>query len=401
MRHGYTFVFAFALVGASCAAPTPPGIAQTPIASASGSSAGGTAPAVARSPSPPPTPTPEPKVPTIRDEIVQSGLSLPWDVAFLPDGRMLVSERVGNLLLFESGEPNARRVANLAVPGVRAQGESGLMGIAVDPKFAANGFLYVCASRTDQGQWLNQILRMKLEASALTLDGYVVREGMRAAAIHDGCRLAFGPDGRLWATMGEAGMRPLGQSVTTLNGKILRVNPDGSIPDDNPILPGASARTAAYSFGHRNPQGLSFQPVSGRAFAVEHGEDSHDEINVIRAGGNYGWPLQAGPGGGPRGFVDPLWSSGPAGTLATSGAAFVSGAQWGLWSGSLFVATLKEADLRRFTIDGEAAVQREVLLDRKYGRLRSPVLAPNGALYVTTSNGSGDRIIRLVASQTP
>jgi len=119
-------------------------------------------------------------VPTIRDEIVQSGLSLPWDVAFLPDGRMLVSERVGNLLLFESGELNARRVGNLAVPSVRAQGESGLMGIAVDPKFAANGFLYVCASRTDQGQWLNQILRMKLEANALTLDGYVVREGMRA-----------------------------------------------------------------------------------------------------------------------------------------------------------------------------------------------------------------------------
>ena len=349
----------------------------------------------------PPTPTPTPKVPTIRDELVQGGLSIPWDVAFLPDGKMLVTERIGNLLLFESGEPNSRRVANLAVPNVRAQGESGLMGIAVDPKFATNGFVYVCASRTDQGQWLNQILRMKLEANTLTLDGYVVREGMRAAAIHDGCRLAFGPDGKLWATIGEAGMRPLAQNVGSLNGKVLRVNTDGSIPDDNPILPGASARTAAYSFGHRNPQGLSFQPGSGRALAVEHGEDSHDEINVIRAGGNYGWPLQAGPGGGPRGFVDPLWSSGPAGTLATSGAAFVAGAQWGLWSGSLFVATLKEADLRRFTIEGEAAVQREVLLDRKYGRLRSPVLAANGALYVTTSNGSGDRIIRLVASQAP
>jgi len=188
---------------------------------------------VARSPSPPPTPTPEPKVPAIRDEIVQSGLSLPWDVAFLFDGRMLVSERVGNLLLFESGEPNARRVANLAVPSVRAQGESGLMGIAVDPKFAANGFVYVCASRTDQGQWLNQILRMKLEANTLTLDGYVVREGMRAAAIHDGCRLAFGPDGKLWATMGEAGMRPLAPNVSVLNGKVLRVNTDGTIPDEN------------------------------------------------------------------------------------------------------------------------------------------------------------------------
>ena len=345
-------------------------------------------------------------MPTIRDEVVQSGLSLPWDVAFLPDGRMLVTERVGNLLVFESAEPNARRVANLAVPGIRAQGESGLMGIAVDPAFASNRFVYVCASRTDQGQWLNQILRFRLEANTLTLDGFVIRDGMRAATIHDGCRLVFGPDGKLWATMGESGQPRLAQDPNSLNGKVLRVNTDGSIPDDNPILPGASRRTAAYSFGHRNPQGLAFEPGTGRVFAVEHGEDNHDEINLIRAGANYGWPLQAGPGGAARGFVDPVWSSGPAGTLATSGGTFMSGPQWGLWSGSLFVAQLKEADLRRFTIDGDAAsaggvvaTHREVFLDRKYGRLRSPVLAPNGALYVTTSNGAGDRVIRVVASQ--
>lgn len=312
---------------------------------------------------------------------------------------MLVSERVGNLLLFESGEPNARRVATLTVPGIRSQEEAGLMGIAVDPKFASNGFVYACASRTDQGQWLNQILRFRLEGTVLSFDGYVIRDSMRANSFHDGCRLAFGPDAKLWATMGEAGMRPLAQDVRSLNGKILRVNTDGTIPDDNPTLPGASTRTAAYSFGLRNPQGLAFQPGTGRPFAVDHGQDDHDEINQIQAGANYGWPLQVGPGGGPRGFVDPIWSSGPAGTLATSGAAFVEGQQWGLWSGSLFVATLKQSDLRRFTIDGGVATQREVLLDVKYGRLRSPVLGPNGALYVTTSNGSGDRVIRLVASQ--
>ena len=122
-------------------------------------------------------------------------------------------------------------------------------------------------------------------------------------------------------------------------------------------------------------------------------------INLIRPGGNYGWPAQRGPGGASRGFVDPIWSSGPAGTLATSGAAFVSGAPWGLWSGSLFVATLKEADLRRFTIDADVATQRAVFVDRKYGRLRSPVLGPNAALYVTTSNGAGDRTVRRTASQ--
>lgn len=338
-------------------------------------------------------------MPTLRDEVVQSGLSIPWDLAFLPDGRMLVTERVGNLLVFESGEPNAQRVANLAVAGVRAQGESGLMGIAVDPAFATNRFVYVCASRIDEGQWRNQILRFRFDANALTLDGFVIREGMRAAAIHAGCRLVFGPDGKLWATMGESGQRPLAQSTSTLNGKVLRVNTDGTIPDDNPVLPGASGRTAAYSYGHRNPQGLAFEPSTGRPFAVEHGEDDHDEINLIRPAANYGWPQQRGPGGAARGLVDPLWSSGPAGTLATSGAAFVSGQPWGLWTGSLFVATLKESDLRRFTIEGDVVTHREVFLDRRYGRLRSPVLGPNGALYVTTSNGAGDRIVRLTASQ--
>lgn len=381
---------------AACA----PAASPSPTPAAPGATPTGTGVAAASpAPAPSPSPTPVPKVPTIRDEIVQSGLSLPWDVAFLPDGRMIVTERVGNLLVFESGEPNARRVANLAVPGIRAQGESGLMGIAVDPAFASNRFIYVCASRTDQGQWLNQILRFRLEANTLTLDGFVIRDGMRAATIHDGCRLVFGPDGKLWATMGESGQSRLAQDPNSLNGKVLRVNADGSIPDDNPILPGAARRTAAYTFGHRNPQGLAFEPGTGRAFEIEHGDDDHDEINLLRPGANYGWPQQAGPGGGPRGFVDPLWSSGPAGTLATSGGTFVSGPQWGLWSGSLFVAQLKESDLRRFTIDGDVATHRDVFLDRKYGRLRSPVLAPNGALYVTTSNGAGDRVIRVVASQ--
>jgi len=338
-------------------------------------------------------------VPTIRDEIVQSGLSLPWDVAFLPDGRMLVSERAGNLLVFESGEPNARRLADLAVPGIRAQGESGLMGIAIDPAFASNRFVYVCASRTDQGQWLNQILRFRLEAAALTLDGFVIRDGMRAATIHDGCRLVFGPDGKLWATMGEAGQSSLAQDPNSLNGKVLRVNADGSIPDDNPVIAGSARRSAVYTWGNRNPQGLAFQPGTGRAYGIEHGANDHDEINLLRAGANYGWPEQRGAGGGSRGYVDPLWSSGPAGTIATSGGTFVSGPQWGLWSGSLFVAQLKESDLRRFTVDGDVATHREVFFARKYGRLRSPVLAPNGALYVTTSNGTGDRVIRVVASQ--
>jgi glucose/arabinose dehydrogenase len=222
---------------------------------------------------------------------------------------------------------------------------------------------------------------------------------MRAAVAHDGCTLRFGPDGKLWVSMGESTIARLAQDPNSLNGKILRVNADGSIPGDNPVMPGASGRTAVYTMGNRNSQGLAFQPGTDRIFEVEHGQDVHDEINLVAPGANYGWPTVEGPDPQRR-FTDPLWSSGSF-TIATSGATFVTGQSWGTWAGSLFVATLKEMDLRRFAVDGTRVTAAEVLLDRKYGRLRTPVLGPDGALYVTTSNGSGDRIIRITATQPP
>ncbi|MGH2378269.1 MAG: PQQ-dependent sugar dehydrogenase [Candidatus Limnocylindria bacterium] len=359
------------------------------------SSPGPSSPAPA---SPAATATPVPRDPLLADEVVQSGLEVPWDLAFAPDGRMFVTERPGRVVIFESGEPNAPRLGEMTVPDVRAVRESGLMGIALHPDFDANGLLYVCASRTVDGEWRNQVLSVRAEGNTLALEGVVIAEGMRANRIHDGCTVRFGPDGQLWVTMGEAGSGPLSQDPTVLNGKVLRLDPDGSIPDDNPVLPGAE-RSAVYTWGHRNPQGLAFEPGSGRAFLVEHGANTHDEINLLEAGANYGWPAAAGPD--PEGrFSDPLWSSGGS-TLATSGATFVTGEGWGTWSGSLLVATLKENDLRRFVVGGTTVTPAEVLLDGKYGRLRTPVLGPDGALYVTTSNGSGDRIIRVTATQPP
>jgi len=334
--------------------------------------------------------------PTLTDTVVQSGLSVPWDLAFAPDGRLFVTERMGTILMFESGKANAKQLGSMRVPDIHSMGEAGLMGIAIDTSFPTNGVLYVCASRMDGGEWLNQILRYKASADTMSFDGYVIRTGILAASIHDGCRLAFGPDGKLWATMGENGNGTLAQDPTTLNGKILRANADGTVPDDNPILPGATKRTYAYSMGHRNPQGLAFQPGTGAVFEVEHGATSNDEINILSPGKNYGWPEQEGVGGTARAFTDPIWTSGSV-TYATSGAAFVTGDRWGSWSGSLFVATLKEQDLRRFEVSGTKVVAKEVLYDQKYGRLRSIVLGPDGALYLTTSNGSGDRIVRVAA----
>jgi glucose/arabinose dehydrogenase len=332
--------------------------------------------------------------PELVDTVIQSGLSVPWDIAFAPDGRLFMTERMGSIVVFESAKPNAKRTAYLRVPDVHSMGEAGLMGIALDPSFAANGFVYVCASRMDAGEWRNQILRYKAAADSLTFDRYIVRPGAMAASIHDGCRLRFGPDGKLWATMGENGNGRLAQDPASLNGKVLRMEPDGGVPADNPILAGTSARTIAYSMGHRNPQSLAFQPGSSAIFEVEHGATTNDEINILVPGKNYGWPDQEGAGGAAKGFVDPIWTSGSV-TYATSGATFVTGDAWGAWSGSLFVATLKEQDLRRFAVTGTAVVAKEVLYDQKYGRLRSVVQGPDGALYVTTSNGSGDRIIRI------
>lgn len=336
--------------------------------------------------------------PVLSTAVVQPGLQHPWDVAFAPDGRMFVTERVGNLLVYASAAPGAPQLANNAVPGVRENGEGGLMSIELDPAFATNHYLYVCASRDDPpGVWRNQVLRYTVVGDALAFDRYVVRDGMAAASNHDGCRVRFGPDGKLWVTMGDAGNGNNAQDPNSLNGKVLRVNSDGTIPNDNPLIPGAVARSAVFTWGNRNPQGLAFEPGTGRVFEVEHGDSTHDEINILAAGANYGYPIYRGPVNRP-GYVDPAWSSGNV-TLATSGGAFLNGAQWGAWSGSFVVATLKEQDLRRFELFDASARQADILFDNAWGRLRTPRLAPDGSLYLTTDNGVGDMVIRVVATQ--
>jgi len=343
-------------------------------------------------------PLPVGAVPRLVATVVRSGLAIPWDLAFAPDGRMFVTERVGNILIYASAAPNATQLANVfPVPNINASGESGLMSIELDPSFATNNLLYLCVSVNDGGQWLNQVLRYRMNGNVPAFDGYVIRSGMRANSNHDGCRVRFGPDGKLWVTMGDAGDLANAQNPNVLNGKVLRVNTDGTIPADNPIMPGATARTAVYTMGNRNPQGLTFEPGTGRAIEVEHGDDTHDEINILRAGGNYGYPICRGPCGDPR-FVDPAWSSGSV-TLATSGADFARGVQWGAYDGSLFVATLKESDLRRFTLAGAVATQREIFFDGTFGRLRTARQGPDGSLYLTTSNGSADRVIRITPTQ--
>lgn len=350
-------------------------------------------------------PMPAAAAPTLRSRVVQNGLTIPWDVAFAPGGQMFVTERPGRVRVFASGGPDANLLNTTTIPNVRAKGEAGVMGIAVDHDFATNRFIYVCASRTVSGQWRNQVIKYHVRANwSLEFDRYIIRTGMVANTIHNGCAVEEGPDHKIWVSMGEAGHPNWAQDPSRRNGKILRVNRDGSVPADNPIWPGKSNPTIVYSIGHRNPQGITFEPGTGRMYAAEHGPEKDDEINWIRAGRNYGWPCvtgknhpyQACPGISAT-FTRPAWSSeGP--TLATSGCAFVKGSKWGFWSKNLFVSTLKQSDLRRYTRDDDNSTlhMRATLFNNTWGRLRAAVVGPHNNLFLTTSNGSNDKVIRVV-----
>ena len=352
-----------------------------------------------------------PFAPTLETSVIQSGLAIPWDLAFLPDGRMIVTERPGRIRFYAGPEPGAELLQTLEVADVRAEGEAGLMGVAVDTDFAANPFVYLCASLDADGEageapWHNAILRFTVGGDGVIDDeSTLFDEPMTAAIHHNGCAVEMDPERHLWFTMGDGNISAAeinpAQDPTRLNGKVLRINADGSIPDDNPALPGTDAPSAIWSMGHRNPQGLTIAP-DGTVYTVEHGNETDDELNRPIAGGNYGYacytdtdhpaPAQDGPAGSacadPDAYLPPLWISGSS-TIATSGIRYLAGDEWGAWEGSLLVTTLKEQDLRRFELrdDGTRAEQVDLLLDDVYGRLRGIAVGPDGALYLTTSNG--------------
>jgi glucose/arabinose dehydrogenase len=332
----------------------------------------------------------------VRTEVVQDGLDHSWDLAFARDGRMVVTERIGRVRVFAGGATDAALLSTTEVPDVRAELESGLMGIAI-----VGDEVFVCASRDPGGDggapWTVDLLRATLRTDGTLSEWEMLPIGPTIGGPrHQGCALEAAPDGTLWMSIGDALRGAPAQDPSVLNGKVLHVTRDGSAVGDSPIV----------SMGHRNPQGIAVR-ADGRVFEVEHGTDTNDEINVIVPGGNYGYPCVIGasdpgpmPSGCPpaSGFMPPAWASGSP-TLATSGATFLVGADWGDWEGNLIVSTLKEEDLRRFAVADDGTVTlEETLLDQRFGRLRGVVIGPDGALYVTTSNGTDDRIIRVTRS---
>ncbi len=328
-------------------------------------------------------------------ETVVVGLEIPWDLAFTPDGRILITERPGRIRVVKNGELQQGPYATL---DVFHRSEAGLMGIALDPDFTTNGHLYVCYTYSQGRGVFNRIARLTDRGDRAN-DHHVILDHIPGASRHDGCRIRFGPDGYLYATTGDATDPALSQDPESLAGKVLRMAADGSVPADNPF-PGS----LVYSLGHRNPQGLDWHPITGDLFITEHGPDRDDEVNLIEPGKNYGWPEVTG-GAGDGDYVDATLALTP--TVAIAGAAFLRGDRMpDSWRGNLVFAALKSSHLQRVILeppDFRTIGSRQILFQGEYGRLRAVRMGPDGYLYFTTSNRDGrgrpregdDRLLRL------
>jgi aldose sugar dehydrogenase len=326
---------------------------------------------------------------------VATGLEIPWELVFLPDGDMLFTERPGRVRLIEGGQLRDEPV--LTVPDVVHDGEGGLLGMALHPEYEENGYIYLYYT-TGQD---NRVVRYRYQDGAMEPDS-VILEGIPRASTHNGGRITFGPDGHLYIATGDAAEPSLSQDRDSLAGKILRIEDDGAVPEDNPF-----EGSPVFAWGLRNPQGLTWHPDTGDLYITVHGPVANDEINRIEAGANYGWPVTQGdPTRGNNEFVGPVLTSGDH-TWAPSGATFVSAEALEPWRGHLIFSGLRSETLWRLVLpddaDGEPIL--ETVLAGEYGRLRQVVEGPDGSLYVLTNNRDGrgspgdndDQILRLTA----
>lgn len=353
--------------------PPSPGPAQTPAQTPAPTST--TAP----TPTTPSAGPGEAAVPEVSGTVV-TGLSAPWGLAFLPDRSALVSERdSGRIVRVDAG--STTEVGR--VPGVSFGGEGGLLGLAVAPSFADDRFVYAYHTAASE----NRVVRLRLQDGRLGAP-QVVLDGIPMSPTHNGGRLAFGPDGMLYVSTGDARETSLSQNPDSLGGKILRITPDGDVPTDNP-----DPASPVYSSGHRNVQGLTWDD-DGNLWASEFGEKTWDELNLIQAGGNYGWPTVEGSGGADQGFIDPVvqW---PTDQASPSGIAFADG--------TVFVTALRGERLWAVPVgSGRAGEPRDFFTD-DLGRLRTIAEAPDGSLWLITNNTDGrgnpraddDRIVEL------
>ena len=341
-----------------------------------------------------------------RVETVAENLSVPWSIVFAPDGRMIFTERPGRVRVVENGKLRPEPLAT--IPDVEATSETGLMGLALHPNFKENRQLYLAYAYRHDGVKV-RVVRFS-ETGAGLADRKVIIEGIPGARFHAGTRLGFGPDGKLYVTTGDAAERDLAQKLGSLAGKTLRLNDDGSVPSDNPFAGRAGARPEIWSYGHRNAQGLDWQPGSGLMFQTEHGPSGFDgpgggdEVNVVERGNNYGWPVVHHQQNRP-GMIGPLLEYTPA--VAPASGAFYDGSAFPQFRGNYFFGGLRCECIVRVRLEGRRVAGQERLLERQFGRIREVAEGPDGALYFSSSNRDGrgspasndDRILRLVPAK--
>lgn len=334
---------------------------------------------------------------------VALGLEYPWSLAFLPDGRMLVTERPGRLRIV--GTDGALSRPLYGVPAVFAQGQGGLLDVVLDPAFERTHWIYLSYAEADAfGKAGTAVARAVLEAEGLSQVEVIYRQTPKAGGgAHFGSRLVFGRDGTLFITQGERYThRAEAQDLSTDYGKIVRINPNGSIPLDNPFVRDAKARPEIWSYGHRNVQGAAINPASGQLWTHEHGAKGGDEINRPEAGKNYGWPIitwgvdydgsKIGEGTEKPGLEQPLHYWTP--SIAPSGMAFYTGNAFPQWRGNLFVGSLKFGFLDRIELDGERVIAEHRLLTELRERIRDVRQGPDGFIYVLTDSPAG-QLLRL------
>lgn len=334
----------------------------------------------------------------IKVETIAENLKIPWEIDFAPDGRIFFTERIGNLRIIENNLVSDP-IISLKVSG----SEGGLLGLSLDPNFEENHYLYLYYSYSDFFDIYNRVVRY-VESDNTLSDEMILLDKIPGSQIHDGGRIKFGPDGKLYITTGDAANSKTAQNLDLLSGKILRINSDGTIPEDNPF-----PNSPVYSLGHRNPQGIDWHPVSGILVETEHGPSgergiAHDEVNVIFPGKNYGWPNIVGDETSEN-LENPILHTGED-TWAPSGSVFYNSDKITEWYGKYFIATLRGNHLRMLDLDLEnnLVISSNKLLDGEFGRLRSVNMGPDGYLYVLTSNQDGrgepakndDRILRII-----
>ena len=345
---------------------------------------------------------------TVRVVTVTSGLVNPWSLTFLPDGRMLVTERAGRLrMIAKDGTLEVRPIEGL--PRVDAQGQGGLLEVALHPKFADNNWIYLTyAQRDESGANGTEVARGKLTGTPgnyrlLQVETLFRMQPKSNAGHHFGSRIVFDRDGLMYVTLGDRGEKKRAQDLGDLAGKILRLTDTGKPAPGNPFAGNEKARAEIYSLGNRNVQGAALHPTTGVLWATEHGPQGGDELNVIKAGTNYGWPVitygvnygigtRIGEGTAKNGLAQPLkqWTPSP----ALSGLAFYKGDKFPKWRGDLLLGALRAQSLIRVRLDGEKVVEDEVMLVGQLPRVRDVRVGPDGYVYLLSDQQNG-AVLRL------